>query len=352
MKRIAVMAGYWSTNIGNSFFQLGAEYLLQRIFPKDQVVLLSDQPGYWNVNVGSPANALVLLEHLPLDYVVILGPYLRPQYAKIWLQTLKVLQKKGVRILALSAGMMDYRPAAVQQYRAWLADVPPFVMTTRDAYTYEYVGDLAQHAYDGIDAAFFVSDLYEPLPVELGNYVVFNFDKVPEPEVRVGDRAVGAAVDADSVAFEFEGEGWRLRFPPLRTRLSHKYKFFPFLDAFLPASYPERVGKRLIVRTDHRFNPFLLRKGFKGPNSFASDVPYSYLTLYANATLTLSNRVHACVATVAYGGTAMLFSKSPRARLLERVGLTAIKNEPMALDLDYLAEEKATLIGFLRSVLD
>ena len=71
-RNIAIVAGYWSTNIGNSFFQLGAEYLLHQVFPEDRVVMLSDQPGYWNVRLGNPANALGLLEHVALDYLVIL----------------------------------------------------------------------------------------------------------------------------------------------------------------------------------------------------------------------------------------------------------------------------------------
>jgi hypothetical protein len=50
MKTFAVLAGYWSANIGNSFFQLGAQFLLEQIFPDGHVVMLSDQPAYWNVS--------------------------------------------------------------------------------------------------------------------------------------------------------------------------------------------------------------------------------------------------------------------------------------------------------------
>lgn len=43
---IVIAAGYWSTNIGNSFVQLGTKYLLNQLFPDKEVFLLTDQPGY------------------------------------------------------------------------------------------------------------------------------------------------------------------------------------------------------------------------------------------------------------------------------------------------------------------
>ena len=76
-KVIALVGGYWSTNIGNSFFQLGAKFLSEQVFPDGRVIMLSDQPGYWNVRQGNPANAFILLEHIPMDYLVIQGPFLR-----------------------------------------------------------------------------------------------------------------------------------------------------------------------------------------------------------------------------------------------------------------------------------
>jgi hypothetical protein len=346
---IIVVGGYWSTNIGNSFFQLGAQFLLERIFPDGHVVMLSDQPGYWKVSQGNPANAFILLEHIPMDYLVIQGPFLRPEFDSIWAGTLRKLQRKGVKIIVLSAGMMDYTPSAIAQYRGWLTEFPPYIFTTRDSDTFEVCADLADHAYDGIDLAFFVPDLFEPVPMELRDFVVFNFDKIPEPRVEIrGEFSSEGNADYE---FEFANKYWHLHFAKLRTLLSHTFKFYPFIDAFLPKQYPETVDGRLIIRTDHRFNPLIEKKVFKAPNSFVSDIPYTYLNLYANAKLTLSNRVHACVATLAYGNPAMLISKTPRAKLLERVGASAIIREPVTLPKEEIEEEKAQLVDFVRSVI-
>lgn len=349
-RTIAVVGGYWSTNIGNSFFQLGAEYLLQKVFPHDRVVMLSDQPGYWNVRRGNPANAFILLEQMPLDYLVILGPFLRPEYDRIWLSTLRALHGKGVKIVALGAGMMDYSQQTVVRCRRWLAETPPFIFATRDEETWRNFADLADHAYNGIDLAFFVPDLFEPLTLNMGDYVIFNFDKRPEPRVRIlRDRTASPA--PDRTVFEFRGQSWEMRFPKLRLALSSKLKLYPYLDAFWPGIYPDRLGDLRIVRTEHRFNPLVLHKAYNSPDSFVSDIPYTYFALYAGAVGTFSDRVHACVAALAYGRWAMLFSQTERARLLERVGLTAITKRPCRLDMERLATEKAGMIDFLESVL-
>jgi hypothetical protein len=110
---------------------------------------------------------------------------------------------------------------------------------------------------------------------------------------------------------------------------------------------PDRLAGLRVLRTDHRYNPFLPAKSYRLPMSYAGDIPHSYLNIYANAKLTISNRVHACVATVSYGNPAMLFTRSPRAYLLKRLGLETIKEEPNRVDLAWLRREKTALIGWL-----
>ena len=217
-------------------------------------------------------------------------------------------------------------------------------MTTRDTETYERLGSCAEHAYDGIDVATFVSDLFKPVSTDLPPYVVLNFDQIPEPRFVEG-KATGQQ-------FEWQGKSWTALQPKWRTELSYKSRAFPFADAFIPRSAPnDRVNGLDIIRTDHRYNPFLPRRSYRWPNSYAGDVPYSYLNLYANTECTFSNRVHACVATASFGKPAMLFTRSPRAYLLKRLGLDAIRDEPVLLDPLWLAEEKESMIEFLRDIL-
>ena len=346
-KTIVIVAGYWSTNIGNAFFQLGAEYILKQIFPHDNVISLYDQPGYWDTKQGNPPNAFNLLDHIKPDYLVILGPFLRKETSKIWSKTLEIMKQRGTKIIVLGAGMMRYDKEEIAIGRQIMKKFPPYIFATRDRQTYELFADLAENSYDGIDPAFFVSDLYQPLPLDLLPYVVFNFDQIPEPKLEITqDKSISGT------SFEFAAAWWNFKFPALRLALSKKFKAFPFVEALLPGiGYNKKAGDYMIIRTDHRFNPMFLKKTYKAPNSFVADFPYSYLNIYAQTEATFSNRVHACVATLAYGNSAMLFNKTPRVGLLERVGLKQIKQQPQKLDLAELKREKHLFLEFLRQKL-
>jgi hypothetical protein len=349
-KTIAVVSGYWSTNIGNSFFQLGAEYALRQAFPGARIVLVADQPGYYNVKGGTPRNALIPLEYMPVDYLVILGPFLRPEYESIWGSTIERLLKCNVRIMILSAGMMDYGAGLVERSRHWLARLKPYVFTTRDEETYHNFADLAEYAFNGIDVAFFVSDFYTPVPLEIGEYVVLNFDRIPEPCIDILDHK--DRTDKADFVFQFKEKVWGIRFPPLRTLLSRRSRIFSFVEPLLWRRhlYPGQIDGMQIVRTDHRFNPLVLRKVYKRPNSLALDIPWPYLDIYSQASCVLSNRVHACVAALAYEKPAMLFSRTPRVRLLERVGADEITQKPALVSPERLQDEKAALLEFLSQI--
>ena len=349
MKRTIVVAGgYWSTNIGNSFFQLGAKYILEKVFQNDKVIMLADQPGYWNTKLGNPANAFNILDHINPDYFVILGPFLRKENKKIWQTTMKILKEKGIKVIVLGAGMMKYDSEEIDLGREMLAETFPLIFASRDTETFNNFSDLAQNSYDGIDPAFFVSDVFEPIRIDIGKYIIFNFDQMPEPLVTISsDRPKG------NNAFEYEGQWWSLNPPRIKYILSTRFKVYPYLDAlFSTREFPEKLGDRLIIRTDHRFNPMMIRKVYRAKNSFVSDLPYTYLNLYANTEITFTNRVHACVATLAYGRPAMLFSKSPRVRLLERIGAVNIGQRPETIPLEKLASEKEKLLGFLRKAIE
>jgi len=344
IKNVAVLAGYWSTNIGNAFFQLGAQWLLRQVLPDANIFLIGDQPGYYKVAKGNPPNALDYVAHLDIDAVVILGPFARPEADSIVGNMMRALHRRGVKIIILAAGMMQYDQATVDQTRRLLDESPPFIMTTRDTETFERLGDCAEHAYDGIDVATFVSDLLKPVPTDLPPYVVMNFDQIPEPRFVEGE--------ARGKRFVWGGKTWTAIQPKWRTELSYKSRAFPFADAFIPRAAPnDRINGLEIVRTDHRYNPFLPRRSYHWPNSYAGDLPHSYLNLYANTECTFSNRVHACVATLSFGKPAMLFTRSPRAHLLARLGIDKIKQELVTLDPDWLRHEKMQLRDFCRSAI-
>jgi hypothetical protein len=87
-----------------------------------------------------------------------------------------------------------------------------------------------------------------------------------------------------------------------------------------------------------------------GQRHLISDFPDDYLHVYANAARTFSDRVHACVATLAFGGEAQLFSASDRSHLFERAGLGNIKEKPVRLDIDSLKSEKEKQLSAIQQV--
>ena len=81
-----------------------------------------------------------------------------------------------------------------------------------------------------------------------------------------------------------------------------------------------------------------------------SDLPDDYLNLYGNCKATYSDRIHACVATLAFGNPARLYSKSERFLLFDRVGLSSIRDNIVSLDRGKIEKEKKKQIDFLRGI--
>ena len=343
-----------SNNIGNIFFALGTQYLFQQVFPDAEIVLLSDQAAYWRLIPGpkyrvEPKNSLRYLDYIDADYMVLTGSLLTAQFPRVWEKTLRQLYARGTKLMLVGVGHYDYSPQEVEICRNILKKYPPYVFISRDSETYENIYDLAEHSYDGIDGAYFVTDFYKSIPTTLPPYVVMNFDRRPEPILKVS----GPFNAQDSYAFDFAGKQWLVSFPKVKSAVANRlgkafgYVAWPF---GLHGSNQAKVGEYSIIRTDHQINPIMLSRIFRGPNSFAGDLPYSYLNLYSQTELTLSDRIHAVLITLAFGKPAMLFSRSGRASIIERLGVTTIKQQPSYLDLKRLEMEKEAEKDFLRSV--
>ena len=120
MKKVAFIGGYWAPNIGNAFFNLGAEYVLKQVFGEENVTMVFDQPAYitqWNTNKGNPPWAIDYWSHLNVDYVVLLGPVITKAFLNIWKPTLDKLKERGIGYMILSAGMMKYDDEVIKNVK-------------------------------------------------------------------------------------------------------------------------------------------------------------------------------------------------------------------------------------------
>lgn len=338
---IALVSGFWGQNIGNAFFNLGGKAALEAA--GHQVHFIQDQPAYWtfrNEAKGNFAGAWGVIERADVDCVVLQGPVITKNFANIWAPTLRRLRERGVDWAVMSAGLRKYTDEEVAAFAELVEILPPRFISTRDRPTAERLAAVVGAVRCGIDSAFFLPRAFEPIPLDSEPYVTFNFDHYPEPTLQLD---AGGVVEIGSTCF-------RPSTPRLIDRLAHRSKAHAYVAAALDRRvYPEDVAGHTIVRPEHRTNPHLPAKIYLRPNAVASDEPWTYLSLYAGSELTLADRVHACVATLAYGGRAMLHNPGTRrSALFERVGAGAIETEPVRIDLGQLDVEWKDLVDYLQ----
>lgn len=354
--RVAYCTGFWCTNIGNGFFSLGVEYVLKKVLGTENVTIVSDYQTYttgYGKRLYPDKNQLEYIKHLDVDYIVLAGPVISKYFLTLWKDILQSFQARGIGYMILSAGAMKLDTKSKEAVKVFFKDCPPFILSSRDTSIYNEFGKYAVHAYDGICFSFFVSDLYSPAGLSgMGDYIVCNFDKISEPRIWSGSND---SQKADK-EFNFDNQNIKISYPRLLNKAMTKTDRFTdaliYAMSILPA--PKRanmIGKYRIIRTDQRFHPHYRSKIYRQNNSFCADLPYGYLNLYANSQLTLSDRVHSCAVTLAFGHSAMLFVNTDRLGLLGRVGADGINNHPVKLDMIYLANEKRRMIDWIADAL-
>jgi hypothetical protein len=109
---------------------------------------------------------------------------------------------------------------------------------------------------------------------------------------------------------------------------------------------------RKVLYTHHDLWGHLPPAYIAKPGTLVSDVPEDYLTLYSQVTETHSDRVHACVASMAYGNKARLYSKTPRKALFAKVGAEKVTEKVCQLDLAKLSELKSRQINQTREFIE
>ncbi|MFN8468098.1 MAG: polysaccharide pyruvyl transferase family protein, partial [Caldilineaceae bacterium] len=115
-------------------------------------------------------------------------------------------------------------------------------------------------------------------------------------------------------------------------------------------SAQKSVEEYMVIHTDHSLNPLVTPKTFGSANAFAGDLPYTYLNLYSQAELTITDRIHAALVTLAYGRPAYLVTSSGRASIIERIAGQDPTRGPILLDLPQLELEKKLQADFLQGV--
>ena len=350
--RVAYCTGFWCTNIGNAFFSLGVEKVLKDILGNDHVTVVSDYQTYttgYGKRQYPDKNQFEYISHLDVDYIVLAGPVISKYFLLLWREILLSLRERGIGYIILSAGIMKLDDDSRREVEEFFTSCPPHIFVSRETSTYDAFGKYADQSYDGVCFSFFAPDYYTPCGIDLGDpYWVCNFDKISEPAIWKGN-----SNRKHTHEFTFDDQSFFVNSPDTASSKTDRFTdALIYVKSIFPSKKrPGQIGKYHMVRTDQRFHPHYRRKIYNQSDSFCADVPYGYLNIYANSELTLSDRIHACAVTLAYGHKAMLFVKTNRVGLLERVGATDICQRPVGLDMAFLKTEKDNMVNWLKEQL-
>jgi len=299
--KIGCYIGAWTYNIGNAFCNLGMEYVCRKAFPEATLYPIGDAVRYlFNHNVTGrrlAANCFEIGEVADIDLLVYAGMSICDEFIADNGPTFLNAAKRGIAFLGLAIGASRYTSEEAVNYIGFAKRLGRYAMIARDDDTFSMFDGKLDHLYCGIDNAFSLSHAYLPPKLSLGKYDVVNFD----------------AEDA-------------------------------------PHELPETCGKT--VHTHHKFSGDLPQDFFSKQETLISDMPWDYLSLYANCRTTYSDRVHACVASLSYGNKAMLFNSTPRKSLFARFGLEEITERPCSIESETLDHEIERQIELVRKAVN
>lgn len=324
MLNILYYGGGWPTNIGNAFIDLGAIAILKMAAPDSRIFFASEMPR-WFLGHSSPkqtfvksinfrswqitlSSKMMLFDSLELmdqaldvasvtkcDLIVFSGMAMCEEFVRVNGPSILTLSRQQCPVLLLGTGASIYSDEERKVYGEFLRQINPVAFISRDDRSYEMFAEYVSCAHKGIDCAFFLPEAYSPPTLMLPPYVVMTFDSMWEPD----------------------------------------------LD----------LRGRLLVRAHHAcWGP--VKRDFIHPGiTLISDIPHDYLAIYANADEVHSDRVHACIAALAYGKRARLYHPTARGSLFDAVGAHDVRETLTQLDTDILAELKQTQVDQVKKVI-
>ena len=328
---IGLFTSVYFNNIGNGFIDLGAEATLKEALPENGKIIKLSQCANFAATMGkgmilkeSPffhwlwvsimqrfakklhdksykmvkqQNVFSVANIAQLDYFIVPGCVLTVPFFTIYGQLLKNKVKEGCKIIFLGASGNFYTEYEINFVSQYLQELKPYAIMTRDSVAYKHYAKFSQNSYNGIDNAFFVNRWNLPkVKTSMDPYVVLNFD---EPKHK-----------------------------RICAELSKKFKN--------------------IIYTNHKPYPYYKVSKLVKQGTMVSDTPLDYLFLYSNVYEVHSDRVHACIPTLAFGNKARLYSDSPRIALFENAGIPEIKEK--VVSITGLKEKQDAQIGFLKSL--
>lgn len=329
-KKIALLTSVTFNNIGNGFIDLGAEAALMKALPLNaelfkvssnanfaatmgQMFMLKENPiinWLWVHTMQRAAkklhdrsyktvktqNIFSMASMVKCDYFIIPGCVLTVPFFTIYGDLIKRKAEQGSKIIFLGASGNFYTEYEVKFVSEYLRKLRPYAIMTRDSLAYKYYANFTKNSYNGIDNVFFVNLLNLPqIDTDLTPYVVLNIEE------------------------------------PKHYRIKEELKNI--------------FKEKNIVYSYHKPFPYTKVSKLVKNGVIVSDNPMDYLLLYRNASEVYSDRVHACIPTLAFGN----FSNSPRIALFENAKIPDVRER--LVSIEGLKEMQDKQIAFLASLL-
>ena len=290
-KKIALLTSVTFNNIGNGFIDLGAEAALMKALPLNaelfkvssnanfaatmgQMFMLKENPiinWLWVHTMQRAAkklhdrsyktvktqNIFSMASMVKCDYFIIPGCVLTVPFFTIYGDLIKRKAEQGSKIIFLGASGNFYTEYEVKFVSEYLRKLRPYAIMTRDSLAYKYYANFTKNSYNGIDNVFFVNLLNLPqIDTDLTPYVVLNIEE------------------------------------PKHYRIKEELKNI--------------FKEKNIVYSYHKPFPYTKVSKLVKNGVIVSDNPMDYLLLYRNASEVYSDRVHACIPTLAFGNKAIV----------------------------------------------
>jgi hypothetical protein len=309
--------GGWVTNIGNAFIDMGAMYALRKAVQQSKIALFSTLPkGFLSRGFSSIRSRLFdgvfrdstsylfdSIEAAKADYMVFSGSSLNPRWLALSFPFKSL--RRDVRIVFLGVGGSLYTREECEAVGAYLDKIRPYAFISRDDTAFKHYNGIAEHSFSGIDCAFFADDYFDAIPFDFGEYITLTFDKMAPPRI--------------------DSEG--------KTIIRPHHSCWP--------------DSRFLNVLRHKYVP-----SYDQENTLITDLPQEYLNVYFHTTATHSDRVHACVPTLAFGKPARLYSRTPRAALFDRFDMGSVREKLTSPDLKRISKEKEKEVKFLSEILN
>lgn len=340
--RITLVNGFWGQNIGNAFFNLGGMQLLtSALGPGGVVNLIQDAPAYWTLHRKSKGNYSKwwnIIERIDTDLLVLQGPVLTASFPTIWGPTLERLADRGIQYGLLGVGHFKYDEAETEAARTLLSKLPPAFIFTRDQETHRSLLGSGIESCCGLDSAFFLNDAYDPPSLTGDHFVASAIDLSPAPKIHC-EFDPGGSINTLKL-----GQGGSSIGQGMLDRGG-------MVGHILSSTLDRADQPTNVVTLTHRTNPHIAAYVYRKSRSVASDEPYTYAAIYKAASLVVTDRVHAAVASSAYGTPWVFLGHTPRSSLLEQAIGPWSHGEITNVDRDELEERKSRHLSAVRSAL-